>query len=132
MSYTFGTELSCGFDEAVERVTEALKTEGFGVLTEINVSATLKKKIDRDMPPYQILGACNPPLASQAIDADPSVGALLPCNVVVRQNEAGKIQVEFLDPNLFLGLSEFEALKPIATEARERLMRVNESLRIME
>lgn len=128
MSYTFRVEMDCGFDEAIERVTEALKREGFGVLTEINVAATLKKKIDRDMPPYQILGACNPPLASQAIDADPSVGALLPCNVVVRQDEAGKILVEILDPQLFLGLSEFEALVPIATEARGRLLRVQQSL----
>ncbi len=128
MSYTFAVEMNCSFDEAIEKVTEALKGEGFGVLTEINVSATLKKKIDRDMPPYQILGACNPPLASRAIDADPSVGALLPCNVVVRQDGAGKIQVEILDPQLFLGLSEFEALRPIATEARERLLRVEQKL----
>ncbi len=128
MGYTFGAELNCSFDEAIEKVTEALKTEGFGVLTEIDVAATLKKKIDRDMPPYQILGACNPPLASRALDADPSVGALLPCNVVVRQDEAGKIKVEFIDPNLFLELSEFELLRPIATEARERLVRVKQKL----
>jgi len=122
--YTFGTELECGFDEAIQRATEALMGEGFGVLTEIDLSGTLKKKLDKEMLPYRILGACNPPLASQAVDSDPSVGALLPCNVVVRQLESGKIQVEFLDPGLFLSLSEFEALKPIATEARERLQRV--------
>ncbi|MBT3348361.1 MAG: DUF302 domain-containing protein [Thiotrichales bacterium] len=129
MGYTFNRELSCSFDEAIIKVTEALKTEGFGVLTEINLAGTLKKKIDRDMLPYTILGACNPPLASKAIDADPSVGALLPCNVVVREVESSKILVEFLDPNLFLGLSEFAALKEIATEARERLVRVSEQIK---
>lgn len=128
MSYTFGTTLMCEFDEAVSQVTAALMDEGFGVLTDIDVSGTLKKKIDRDMRPYRILGACNPPLASQAIDADIHVGALLPCNVVVREDEAGKIQVEFLDPNLFLGLSEFDALQPVAAEARERLLRVMNAL----
>ena len=124
MSYTFGTELDCGFDQAIEKVTAALMTEGFGVLTEIDLSGTLKKKLDKEMLPYRILGACNPPLASQAVDADSSVGALLPCNVVVRQLDSQKVKVEFLDPGMFLGLSEFEALKPIAVEARERLQRV--------
>ncbi|MBT3310065.1 MAG: DUF302 domain-containing protein [Gammaproteobacteria bacterium] len=128
MSYTFGATLSCGFDDAVTQVTEALMAEGFGVLTDIDVAGTLKKKIDRDMRPYRILGACNPPLASQAIDADIHVGALLPCNVVLREDDEEKIQVEFLDPNLFLGLSDFDALQPVATEARARLVRVMESL----
>ncbi len=128
MSYIFSTTLECEFGAAVEQVTAALMAEGFGVLTEIDVAGTLKKKIDKDMLPYRILGACNPPLAAQALDADIHVGALLPCNVVVRQDEAGKIQVEFLDPNLFLGLSELEALKPVATEARARLLRVKDAL----
>lgn len=128
MSYTFGTTIDCSFDEAVEQVTAALMAEGFGVLTEIDVAGTMKKKIDRDMRPYRILGACNPPLAAQALDADIHVGALLPCNVVVREDENGQIQVDFLDPNLFLGLSDFEALGAVATEARERLVRVMEAL----
>ncbi len=128
MSYTFGTTLDCSFDEAIEQVAAALMAEGFGVLTEIDVSGTLKKKIDRDMRPYRILGACNPPLAAQALDADIHVGALLPCNVVVRQDEGGEIQVEFLDPSLFLSLSDFDALGAVAAEARERLMRVKEAL----
>ncbi len=126
--YTFSSVLSCGFDEAVERVTEALKGEGFGVLTEIDVAGTLKKKIDKDMRPYRILGACNPPLAGQALDTDIHVGALLPCNVVVRQQDDETIAVEFLDPDTFLGLSDLAALKPVATEARARLVRVSEAL----
>ncbi|MBT7308132.1 MAG: DUF302 domain-containing protein [Gammaproteobacteria bacterium] len=128
MAYTFGTVVECGFDEAVERVIEKLKGEGFGVLTDIDVAATLKKKIDQELPPYRILGACNPPLAAKAIDADVHVGALLPCNVVVRAEESGGVAVEFLDPNSFLGLSEFEAIQPIASEARVRLQRVMEAL----
>ncbi len=128
MSYTFATRLEAGFDEAIGQVTEALKQEGFGVLTEIDISGTLKKKLDKEMRPYRVLGACNPPLASQALDADIHVGALLPCNVVVREESDGAVQVEFLDPALFLGLSGFEALQPIANEARTRLQRVMESL----
>ncbi|HIJ23479.1 MAG: DUF302 domain-containing protein [Gammaproteobacteria bacterium] len=128
MAYTFGTTLSCSFNEAIERVTEKLKVEGFGILTRIDVSDTLKAKINKDMQPYTILGACNPPLAAEALDADISVGALLPCNVVVRQAEDGEVVVEFLDPNLFLTLSEFDGIHSIATEARSRLQRVLESL----
>jgi uncharacterized protein (DUF302 family) len=128
MGYIFATTMECGLDEAVERVSAALMAEGFGVLTTIDVAATLKKKLDQDLLPYRILGACNPALASQALGVDIHVGALLPCNVVVRQDEADQIQVEFLDPALFLGLSGFEALQPVANEARARLQRVKDAL----
>lgn len=123
-SYSFGKSVDGAFDQVVEQVSAALMAEGFGVLTDIDVAATLKKKLDRDLPPYRILGACNPPLASQAIDADPGVGALMPCNVVVREDENATVQVEFLDPNTY----NVEALKPIMDEARARLQRVMESL----
>ncbi len=126
--YIFSTSLSCDMDEAVGKVTAALQGEGFGVLTEIDVATTLKKKIDRDMPPYRILGACNPPLAARALDADIHVGALLPCNVVVRQGDEGRVEVEFLDPNAFMTLSDLAEVKPVAAEARERLLRVVQAL----
>jgi uncharacterized protein (DUF302 family) len=87
--YTFGKSTALSFEQAVERVTAALGKEGFGVLTEIDVAGTLKKKLGKEMPPYRVLGACNPQLAHHAIDAEPQIGALLPCNVVVRQDSQG-------------------------------------------
>jgi uncharacterized protein (DUF302 family) len=105
-------------------VEAALKAEGFGVLTEIDVAATLKAKLDLDRPPYHILGACNPGLANRALDADPSIGALLPCNVVLRQGSSpDETVVEILDPLAALGIAG-EAVEPVAAEAAERLKRV--------
>ena len=126
--YGFSVQVSCGFDEAVDKVTEALKTEGFGVLTEIDVKATLKKKIDVDRKPYKILGACNPKLANQAINAEPDIGLLLPCNVVVREEDNGSISVAFMDPNAVLSLVEKSAIEKLAGEVRAKLERVREQL----
>ena len=125
--YVFGKTVGLGFDEAVSRVTEALAKEGFGVLTEIDVAATLKKKLGLDMPPYRILGACNPQFAHKAIELEPPIGALLPCNVVVREDK-GKTRVEIMDPQAVLRLVERPEIAEIATEVRKRLERVIASL----
>jgi uncharacterized protein (DUF302 family) len=126
--YGFGKRVNCSFDEAVEKVTEELSKEGFGVLTEIDVKATLKKKIDVDRPPYKILGACNPVLANQALGAEPQIGLLLPCNVVVREDDEGGINVEFMDPSAVMTLVEREGIEQLASEVRERLQRVQDAL----
>ena len=121
--YVFGKTVGSGFDAAVSRVTEALAKEGFGVLTEIDVAATLKKKLGLDLPPYRILGACNPQFAHQAIELEPQIGALLPCNVVVREDK-GKTRVEIMDPQAVLQLVERPEIEGIAAEVRKRLERV--------
>ena len=126
--YVFGKTVAMSHDEAVRKATEALAAEGFGVLTEIDVAATLKKKIGKDMPPYKILGACNPQLANRAIEAEPQVGALLPCNVVVRQDAAGKTIVEIMDPHSVLQLTGRPEIESVAGEVRAKLERVLASL----
>ena len=114
---------SVSLDEAVGQVTEALKAEGFGVLTEIDVKATLKKKIDVDFEPYKILGACNPTLAHRALQAEPEIGLLLPCNVVVRQSAGGTL-VSIASPKAMFSIVRQPELGPVAEEADERLNRV--------
>lgn len=124
--------LHTDFASALVRVTEALKAEGFGVLTEIDVQETLKKKLGVDFRPYKILGACNPPLAYRALSAAPEVGLLLPCNVVVAQVEDGVIEVSLVDPLAMLGVIAYADLKPVAVEAADRLDRVAARLSIVD
>lgn len=126
--YGFHVTVSGGFDEVIDKVTEALKTEGFGVLTTINVKAALKEKIDVDRRPYTILGACNPALANQAINAEPDIGLLLPCNVLVREEEDDSVTVAFMDPKAVLGLVERDDIGPLAEEVRGKLEKVKDLL----
>ncbi len=121
--------LDSDYESTLARTVDAMKTEGFGVLTEIDVKDTLKKKLGVDYRPYKILGACNPPLAYRALTAAPEVGLLLPCNVTVRQLEDGKTEVAIVDPLMMLGVVSNPALTPIAAEARARLERVVAALK---
>ena len=119
-NYTFSTTIPGPIAAARERVTAALASEGFGVLTEIDVSATLKAKLDQDMPPYLILGACNPPLAHRALTAEPSIGVLL--------QEGDRIVVDFMDPESVLTLVERDGIAAVAAEVRGRLQRVRDQI----
>ena len=127
--YGFSVSVSGSFDDAITRVTEELQKEGFGVLTEINVKAVLKKKIDVDKRPYTILGACNPVLANQAITAEPDIGLLLPCNVLVREEEDASITVSFMDPAAVLTLVDKEGIAELAGQVKEKLERVRDALK---
>lgn len=126
--YGFTVDMSGDFDAAVDKVTEALKEEGFGVLTDIDVQSTLKAKLDIERKPYRILGACNPKLANQAIEAEPDIGLLLPCNVVVREADDGTIVVGFMDPASVLGLVGRDELTDLGNEVRQKLERVRDAL----
>jgi uncharacterized protein (DUF302 family) len=129
-SYGFGAKLDMPYDEAVERTKEALSAEGFGVLTEIDVRATLKQKLDLDFRPYVILGACNPPLAHRALVAEREIGLLLPCNVIVyATDEANRSVVSILDPEAALSLAGNASVEPLAAEVKARLERVLAALR---
>ncbi len=126
--YGFTMNVSGNIEDVQNRVAEELQKEGFGILTEIDVAETLKKKLDIDRKPYRILGACNPVLASQAIEADPDIGLLLPCNVIVREEDDGSITVGFMDPAAVLSLVDVEGIEALAGEVRARLERVRDAL----
>jgi uncharacterized protein (DUF302 family) len=128
---TLGTTLRLEADlsAALEMTVEALKAEGFGILTEIDVKETIQKKLGKEVLPYKILGACNPNLSYQALTAAPEIGLLLPCNVTVRQLEDGAVEVGFVDPLMLLGVVSRPELAPIAKEARARLDRAVQAIR---
>ena len=128
MSYHFSKRLDGPFDQAVARVSEALKREGFGVLTDIDVSATLKAKLGEDFRPYRILGACNPQLAHQALQLEDKIGTMLPCNVVVQQHADGAVEVSAVDPVASMQAIQNSGLAEVAEEVQARLKRVVEGL----
>ena len=128
-AYGFNVKVKGNMEQVVKKVIDALQTEGFGVLTEIDVQATLKKKLNIDRKPYRILGACNPSYAHQALDAEPDIGLLLPCNVVVREEENGTIDVGFMDPEAVLGLVKSDTVRNIGKEVRTKLERVRDALK---
>ena len=128
INFGFGKPVDSSFDDAVRIVTDELQKEGFGVLMEIDVAATLKEKLGEDMPPYRILGACNPALAHQAVSAVPEIGLLLPCNVLVRENETGQVHVSFMDPGAVLGLVDNPDIEPLAGQVKSKLLRVLDNL----
>ena len=128
MSFGFGKKVDLEFDAAIDKVTEELQKEGFGVLSDIDVAGKMKEKLDRDMPRYRILGACNPPLAWEAISAVEDIGLLLPCNVVVREDKEGAVRVEFMDPESVLSLVDHPGVAPLAGEVKSRLEKVQAAL----
>lgn len=128
MSFGFGKQVALEFDDAIDAVTRELQKEGFGVLSDIDVAAKMKEKLDKDMPPYRILGACNPPLAYKAISAVEDIGLLLPCNVLVREDAAGDVHVDFMDPASVLSLVDDPGIAPLAEEVQSKLKKVMDSL----
>ncbi|MDX1386482.1 MAG: DUF302 domain-containing protein [bacterium] len=128
MSYYFSKELKLSFPEALVRVSDELKKEGFGILTEIDVQATLKKKLDIDFHPYKILGACNPPFAYQALQQEDKIGTMLPCNVIIQEKKPGVIEVAAVDPLASMQAVENPELSKIAHQVRDKLQLVMENL----
>jgi uncharacterized protein (DUF302 family) len=128
MSYYFTTVMDNSMDKAEEKVREALQEEGFGVLTEIDVKATLKKKLDVDFRPYRILGACNPPFAYKALQAEDKIGVMLPCNVILQEVADGKVEVSAVDPLASMSAVENQSLGGVAVEVQEKLKKVIENL----
>lgn len=128
MSYYFSKTLDTSFDKAIETVTEALSEEGFGVLTDIDIKATLKKKLDVDVDNYRILGACNPPFAYEALKAEDKIGAMLPCNVIVQEKGNGKIEVSAVDPVASMQAIENPGLGEVADKVQKKLKKVIENL----
>ena len=126
--FGFGKVVDLGFDEAIEKVTAELAKEGFGVLSDIDVSAKMKEKLDKDMPRYRILGACNPALAYQAISAVADIGLLLPCNVLVREDQDGKVHIDFMDPVSVMSLVNDPGVEPLANEVKGLLQGVQAAL----
>ncbi len=128
MSYYKAKKVSYNFDEAIEKVTSELKEEGFGILTEIDVKETLKKKLDVDFRKYKILGACNPPYAHKALQAEDKIGTMLPCNVIVQETDDGKVEVAAVNPMESMKAVQNDQLGEIATEITNRLNRVIDKL----
>jgi len=128
MSYYFTKELNISFDAAIAKVTGELKKEGFGILTDIDVKATLKKKLNVDFRPYRILGACNPPFAFQSLQAEDKIGTMLPCNVVVQEKEPGKVEVTSIDPVASMAAVDNPNLRTIGEQVREKLKRVIDNM----
>lgn len=126
--YSFATTIQGDPETIEQQVVAALKEEGFGVLTEINVQAVMKQKLGLDKRPYKILGACNPSFANQALDAEPDIGLLLPCNVVIREEQDGSITVAFMDPEAVLNLVGKDDIAATATEVKSRLLRVRDAI----
>ena len=125
----FNVKLKESFDEAVDRVIDALKQEGFGVLSDLDIQAAMKEKLGAEIPRYRILGACNPPLALKALTAEPDIGLLLPCNVVVREDAGGAVTVALVDPQAMMKLAEgAAAVQEVADDAAARLLRVRDAL----
>jgi uncharacterized protein (DUF302 family) len=128
MSYYFSKTVNEDFDKAIEHVTEELKKEGFGVLTQIDVQDTLKKKLDVDFKKYRILGACNPNFAYQALQSEDKIGTMLPCNVIVEENTDGSVEVSAVDPVASMASVKNDSLGGVATQVREKLKKVINSL----
>ncbi len=128
--YEFNTEIDLPFEQALEKVQARLLEEHLGIVSDVNVQAIFKSKMDKDIPAYHIYGACNPKMADRVLSSEPNAGTLLPCNFILRETEAGKTLVSFMDPETVLGLCATEEPKKVAAEARQKLMRVVEKLKV--